>query len=42
MIIWSKIAQLGLKESSEVEGFKLCVSGLGGSFWTNKNRRSRG
>ena len=42
MIIWSKIAQLGLEESSEVEDFRrpkqaqieaeLCVSDLAGLF----------
>ena len=46
IIIWSKMAQLGLEESSEVEGFRkpnqaqieanVCVSDLGG-FQTEKS-----
>ena len=47
IIIWSKMAKLGLEESSEVEGFRrpkqaqieaeLCVSDLGGSFLVEKS-----
>ena len=50
-IIWSKMAQLGLEESFEVEGFRspkqaqietnVCVRDLGGVLG-RKKRRSRG